>query len=80
MAKKNNTTLFLILGAAAVVGYLYYKKSLTTPVVSTDPRTLIPGVGQLQTPVGIATEQPSASDIGIIAPALDPTGMQINFM
>lgn len=73
--------LFLVLGAVAVVGYLYYKKSLSAPATGALPSpTTIPGLGQLQTPAGIATEQPSAADIGIIAPALDPTGMQINFM
>lgn len=80
MARKDNTTLFLVLGVAAVVGYLYYKKSFTTVPGALPSPTTIPGLGQLQTPAGIATELPGAADIGVIAPAIDPTGMQINFM
>lgn len=80
MAKKDNTAVMLLIGAAAVVGYLYYKKGLTSavPVQGSlnNLRQSYPAAVPQVIP-GVASELPSFPDIGIIAPALDPTGMQI---
>jgi hypothetical protein len=80
MAKKDNTALWLI-GAAAVAGYFLFKQG-----GALNPAQ--PGLNSLRQPValnnanfqkipGVADELPALPDIGIIAPALDPTGMQI---
>ena len=80
MPKKDNTALFLIIGAAAVAGYMYYKKGLTSAVPAqgslNDLRQSYPAAAPQVIP-GVATELPDMPDIGIIAPKLDPTGMQI---
>ena len=79
MAKKENTTL-LIVGALAVVGYLAFRSggflnrgpvTLATPAPAPTP--------QLSNPndIGIVTTLPSAPDLGIYIPQVDPTGMSI---
>jgi hypothetical protein len=75
---KNNDMLYLALGAA-LIGYLVFRKG---GVLNASPA---PAINPALPPAfsyssGIALEQPGAADIGVIAPALDPTGMTINFM
>lgn len=82
MAKKENTTL-LIVGALAVVGYMAFRSggflnkgfTAATPLPVPSPAP----VPQFSNPmdIGIATELPSAPDVGIYVPKLDPTGMSI---
>jgi hypothetical protein len=83
MPNKDNTTL-LIIGAVAVVGYFAFKKGLLSAPAPAPPtsnlnqiRAAIPPPGGLQQIPGVASELPDLPDIGIIAPALDPTGAQV---
>ena len=82
MAKKTDSTL-LIVGALAVVGYFAFRSGgfLNKTPVAVNPLTGAalpapqPGSApQLSSPAGIALELPSPADIGVYAPALDPTG------
>lgn len=75
--KNNNSTLLIVLGAA-VVGYLMFRKGgALNQVQQINPATgQVPAAGFQKIP-GVASELPSLPDIGIIAPSLDPTGMQI---
>jgi len=85
MAKKDNTLLFVLAGVA-IVGYLAFRKGSAlnpgTPVpgqsLNQIRAAMIPAAGMQNIP-GVSDELPDLPDIGIIAPALDPTGMQINF-
>lgn len=78
MARKNDTTVYLLIGAA-VVGYLAYKKGIFTKgVIPGSPA--VPPAG-LQSTSNVATELPSLADTGIIAPKIvDVTGMQLDFL
>jgi len=80
--RKDNTTLYLVLGAAAL-GYLAYKKGLFTTLTNAPAGTLtVPGQtsGGLQSAQTVAVEQPSFADVGgIIAPKqIDITGMSLD--
>ena len=75
MARKNNNTVLLIVGAVAVIGYLYYKKGLASGKPAAPPVTSLPMAPF--NPTGIALEQPSQSDINVYAPSLDPTGQSL---
>lgn len=78
MAKKDETILYLAV-AAAVVGYLVFKKGGAlnlTPI----PTAVTSANASYSSPAGIAIEQPTLRDLNVIAPQLDPTGMQIDFM
>lgn len=76
---KKNDVLYLAIGAA-IIGYLVFKKGgvlNATPAVAVNPSYPPPALSYSS---GIALEQPSMADIGIIAPALNPTGQTINFI
>lgn len=75
MARKNNNTVLLVVGAVAVIGYLYYKKGLTSGKTAAPPVTSLPMAPF--NPAGIALEQPSQADIGVYTPSLDPTGQSL---
>jgi hypothetical protein len=80
MAKKDSTIIWVLAGVA-VVGYFAFKKGLVTlPVPGQNLNQIraqiVPPAGYQRIP-GVASELPDLPDIGIIAPALDPTGMQI---
>jgi hypothetical protein len=58
-AKKNNTLIYLAIGAA-VIGYLYYKKGLVTPAPgSTSLPSTTTSITQNMSAQGIALEGPS---------------------
>jgi hypothetical protein len=81
MAKKNETTV-LILAAVAVAGYFAFKKGLFSPAIAApavQPGTamLPPPNYAIQDPHSVAVELPTFKEIGIYAPALDPTGRSI---
>lgn len=77
---KNNDVLYLAIGAA-IIGYLVFKKggalntAAASPVIN--PSFPPPAFSYSS---GIALEQPTPQVIGIIAPAVDPTGQTINFI
>jgi hypothetical protein len=78
---KNNDLLFLAIGAA-VIGYLLFKSG---GVLNTATATPAPAINPALPPAfsyssGIALEQPTPADIGVIAPAVNPTGQTINFI
>jgi hypothetical protein len=78
--KKNDSAL-IILAAVAVVGYFAFKKGGALNQAQTNLNSLRPPTALLnpnfQVIPGVSNELPALPDIGIIAPKLDPTGMQI---
>jgi hypothetical protein len=78
MESKNNNTLLIVVGIAAVVGYLYYKKGLGTPTTQiVNAPSPLQGLAQAANPAGIAIEQPSPADVNVYTPSLDPTGQSL---
>jgi hypothetical protein len=83
MAKKDNTAL-MILGLVAVAGYFAFRSGGFLNKTA-QPSAALQGGGsapaQFSNPndTGIATELPTAQDIGVYVPSLDPTGMPIQF-
>jgi hypothetical protein len=78
---KNNDILYLAIGAA-IIGYLLFKNG---GVLNTAAASPTPAINPALPPAfsyssGIALEQPSTADIGVIAPAVNPTGQTINFI
>lgn len=74
---KNDTTVYLLIGAA-LVGYLAYKKGIFTKGVVPGSAAALPPSG-LQSTSGIGLELPSLVDTGIIAPkTIDVTGMSLD--
>lgn len=80
MSKKDNNTL-LIVGVLAIGGYIAFKKGLLSKFIPGAGTSMIapPSATGANSAAGIALETPSKTDIGIIAPDLDPTGMTLNF-
>jgi hypothetical protein len=78
MAKKDNSTLFL-LAAVAIAGYLAFRQGgflNKAAVPASPPQTSLPMVPF--NPAGIATEQPTPDVINVYSPTLDPTGQSLN--
>lgn len=76
--QKNQSTTLIILAAVAVAGYFAFKKGgilnkTPAPAPAQLPVSSFPPA-QFVSPSGIAVELPTAQDVNIYAPALDPTG------
>jgi hypothetical protein len=80
MAKKDNNTLLLVAGLA-IAGYFAYKNGLLSKFLPASGASLIasPSASGANSAAGIALETPSKTDIGVIVPNLDPTGMTLQF-